>query len=266
MSPPISRSKLARAFPLVSQKHLNNFREPETSLCSRLTKQLWSSFPMSSGMTPLSFATCLIATCIALGASLECEECMALGRNCHGNKITCPPEKDSCGIISMDTMGQTAVMKTCVPSKICSLGLSSLSMGKAGVSRTNAMCCTGDDCKKAPPPLPPRNTTLNGKSCPACHALNAECQEEIVKCTGDENQCFSLSGITSAGTVSAKVTMKGCGNEAICYEAKQKSSSFSGISLVHDSSCTDGASTNIATLFGLLFPVLTGLLFGKLLV
>ncbi|XP_003222875.1 phospholipase A2 inhibitor and Ly6/PLAUR domain-containing protein [Anolis carolinensis] len=221
---------------------------------------------MSSGMMPLSLATCLLATCIALGASLECEECMALGRNCHGNKITCTPEKDSCGIISMDTMGQTGVMKTCIQSKLCTLGISSLNMGKAGISRTDTMCCTGDDCKKSPPPLPPRNTTLNGVSCPACHALESECKEEIIKCTGNENRCFELSGVTSVGTISSNVIMKGCGNEVICYEAEQSTMSFSGISIVHKARCTSGATTNISTIFGLLFPVLMGLLFEKLFV
>ncbi|XP_042295258.1 phospholipase A2 inhibitor gamma subunit B-like isoform X2 [Sceloporus undulatus] len=222
-------------------------------------------FQMSSGIMQLSLGICLLATCIALGVSLECEECfgMGLGINCHGNIITCSANKDTCAIISAENMGQSGIMKMCMSSENCGHGLTSLNMGSAGVVRTNIICCIGNECKRDPAPLPPRNTTLNGKKCPACYAVGSECKDEITECVGDENFCYAMSGTTSIGKVNTTVSLKGCANEASCYEIKNSDASLAGIGVISEVRCTGGATASTSEIFGLLYPLLAGVLFMK---
>ncbi|KAH0631436.1 hypothetical protein JD844_005762 [Phrynosoma platyrhinos] len=170
---------------------------------------------MSTGIMQLCLGIYLLATCIALGVSLECEECIGFGKNCHGDEITCPPEKDTCAIISTESM------------------------------------------------VPHRNTTLNGKKCPACYAVGGECKDEITECAGNENFCFAMSGTTSMGNFNTKVHLKGCANEAACYEMDSGGVSAVGMNIISEAQCVSGATARTSSFFGVLYPVLTGVLFMK---
>nr|XP_020668464.1 phospholipase A2 inhibitor and Ly6/PLAUR domain-containing protein-like [Pogona vitticeps] len=222
---------------------------------------------MTSGMMRSLPLTCFLATFISLGVSLECEECVGMGHNCNGPKITCPPEKDSCAIIASEMLGQRTLVKTCLPSKACNLGLSSINMGKIGIQKNFISCCVGDGCKRSTDTMPDRNTTLNGRKCPACYAFKETCEETMTNCAGDELFCLEVSGTSSLGAIATPVVMKGCANSAACYELKDAKSTLGSLSMVYKAGCTDGASPGSPSEFwGFLFSTMSGLLLVKFLV
>lgn len=48
--------------------------------------------------------------------------------------------------------------------------------------------------------VPPDNDVPNGYQCPACYSVDSfQCGNEVVNCTGSEDQCVDLAGLMNAG-------------------------------------------------------------------
>ncbi|XP_060114001.1 phospholipase A2 inhibitor gamma subunit B-like [Heteronotia binoei] len=211
---------------------------------------------------------CFLASYITLGLSLSCETCIAFMDTCTGNWETCPPEKNSCSFIQMEASGLMQVksfMKTCIRSRDCEELPYSLNLGRAGQMLTRITCCTGDECQKSPPALPPINTTPNGRKCPSCYLVHShECKEEMAECAGDENYCFEVFGTANIGGAVADMVMKGCTSKTSCNRTLD-SDSLGAFQFVSKSSCTPalGAASSVQASFGLLLQAFMGLLLLK---
>nr|XP_056702322.1 phospholipase A2 inhibitor gamma subunit B-like [Euleptes europaea] len=215
-------------------------------------------------------AICFLATFIATGASLSCEVCEGIGDTCEGPLHTCPPGFDTCGIIQEEAkMGILVKMtvKTCFPASVCEEGLTVINLGKVGTTVKKVTCCVGNECMRVLPALPPIDTALNGKRCPACYSVHGlACQEEIAQCAGDEQYCFDLAGTVTVGGMTMTVIMKGCTNHAACNDTLHGSGAFAGISVVATANCTlaSGTASFVPEFTGLFFQAFAGILLGKI--
>ncbi|XP_054855973.1 phospholipase A2 inhibitor NAI-like isoform X2 [Eublepharis macularius] len=148
---------------------------------------------------------CLLASLIATGMSLMCEICEGFGHTCEGPLHPCPSGFDTCGIIQTEgTVGPQikATVKTCFPVSACEEGFAVVNLGSFGTLATKVTCCVGHECSKVPHTLPPINTHLNGKICPACYSMHSfTCKEEIAQCTGDQQYCFEIAGTSNMGFI-----------------------------------------------------------------
>ncbi|KAJ7304095.1 hypothetical protein JRQ81_011619 [Phrynocephalus forsythii] len=211
--------------------------------------------------------TCFLATHLSLGVSLECEECVGVGNNCNGHKKTCPLDRGSCAVIAMEVQGHKGIAKTCVPPSSCNVGFGVLNIGQVGVQKNLVSCCEGDECRRSAVTLPERNTTLNGRKCPGCYAFQKTCDEITVECAGNELFCFDMSGTSTVGSVVTSVVMKGCANEAACYNLENAESSIGPVNVIHTARCTDGAVPgHTSNVWELLCPTLSGLMLVMFLV
>ncbi|XP_060114021.1 phospholipase A2 inhibitor gamma subunit B-like [Heteronotia binoei] len=214
---------------------------------------------------------CFLATFIATGASLTCEVCEGFGDTCMGPLQTCLPGFDTCGIIQGETTvgpHMKTIMKSCFPVSRCDEGLTVLNLGKAGTMARRLTCCVGNGCAKVPPPLPPINTSLNGKKCPTCYSMQSfTCKEEINHCAGDEHYCFELAGTTDIAGMTITSVIKGCSNMASCNDTLQRSGSFAGMTVVVTANCTlaSGTASSIPGLLSLFFQAFSGILLWKIL-
>ncbi|XP_033014121.1 phospholipase A2 inhibitor subunit gamma B-like [Lacerta agilis] len=216
--------------------------------------------------TPLSI--CFLSIFIVTGASLECETCAGVGNTCTGPMETCSPGFDMCAVSLSEVrvgMRIDSVMKHCAQSKSCNDGISIINLGKAGAILSQVFCCVGTKCRTMTPTLTHTRSKPNGKVCPACYAMNSECEEEEAQCNGEENYCLDVSGTTEMGALAVKTTMKGCTNSATCEELKEHSGSISGITVTASSSCKPAAGSGghriVPGSFGLFLAALAGLQF-----
>ncbi|CAI5781109.1 phospholipase A2 inhibitor and Ly6 PLAUR domain-containing B-like isoform X1 [Podarcis lilfordi] len=217
--------------------------------------------------TPLPI--CFLSIFIVTGASLECETCAGAGNTCNGPMETCSPGFDMCAVTLSEArlgMKMNSVVKHCAQSKSCNDGTSIINFGKTGEMLSQVFCCVGAKCKTMTPTLTPTRSKPNGKFCPACYAMNSECEEEWVECNGEEIYCLHVSGTTDLGTLAVKTTMKGCTNSPTCEELKEHSGSISGITVTSLSSCRPAGSTSgghriVPGSFGLFLAALAGLQF-----
>ncbi|XP_044847045.1 phospholipase A2 inhibitor gamma subunit B-like [Mauremys mutica] len=216
-------------------------------------------------------AVCILAALLATGTCLQCEFCTGAGNNCTGSMQTCAAGQDSCAFIRTDvTMvgvkGQS-FLKSCLPSSECKVGPISVNFGQVMTTRTSIVCCVGDACRTTT--VPPANTTLNGRSCRGCYALNAgQCNEQTIACTGPETQCIDIAGTITSGGSQMQTVMKGCASESVCANIKVGSGTFAGSSVdLTTAKCTvaSGAVGVAPGLVEILLPALAGLLLLKLL-
>lgn len=211
-----------------------------------------------------------LASCITLGLSLSCETCHAFRNTCTGHMEYCPPEKDSCGFVQMEGSGLMqikAIVKSCLRSSDCADRFHSLNLGKAGQMFHQITCCSGRECQNEPPTLTRKNTTPNGKRCPACYLVHShECKEEMAECAGDENYCFEIFGTLNLGGMPADMVMKGCTSSASCNKTLDEES-LGSIKVISKSTCTPaiGAASSVRASFGFLFQAFVGLYLLKVL-
>ncbi|KAL8219569.1 UNVERIFIED_CONTAM: hypothetical protein K2H54_027319 [Gekko kuhli] len=202
------------------------------------------------------------------GLSLTCEICGGTGNTCTGSLEFCPPGEDKCGIILLEgtrALQLRSIAKTCVRSNSCDQPFTSVNVGEAGEAWTHLTCCTGDECQEITPTLPPLDTTPNGKTCPACYAMDSlACEEEIIKCTGDQFYCLEKSGSITLGERNVLFIMKGCANNAYCNNTQEHSFS-DGIHNIVTVNCTLASGTDgiVPGLFGLFLQALVGLVLAK---
>ncbi|XP_053787999.1 phospholipase A2 inhibitor gamma subunit B-like isoform X2 [Vidua chalybeata] len=113
-------------------------------------------------------------------------------------------------------MAISSSIKSCLPSHVCHLGPVTVNYGKVK-AKSHLVCCTGDDCRTTSVSLPPDNDVPNGYQCPACYSVDSfQCGNEVVNCTGSEDQCVDLAGLMNAGGLSLKAAMKGCTTISEC--------------------------------------------------
>ncbi|NXX31702.1 PLIGB inhibitor, partial [Nicator chloris] len=151
---------------------------------------------------------------------LQCEICHSMGKSCSGPMKTCTGGEDTCGIILHEVliggMAISSSIKSCLPSHVCNLGPVTANYGKVK-AKSHLVCCTGDDCRTTSVSLPPDNDVPNGYQCPACYSVDSfQCSNEVVNCTGSEDQCVDLAGLMNAGGLSLKAAVKGCTTIAEC--------------------------------------------------
>ncbi|XP_054854649.1 phospholipase A2 inhibitor gamma subunit B-like [Eublepharis macularius] len=172
---------------------------------------------------------CLWATFIATGVSLSCENCLDFGHTCEGLLEPCSSDEDACGIMQVKISGVLEtefVMKTCLHSRDCYEPLSSMDFGMAGQLLVQTTCCMENECEEFIPPLPPINTSPNGKKCPACLAVNSfQCKDIVAECTGDNNYCAELTATGNFDNVSVHFVLKGCMSHDVCKDVHGDSSS-----------------------------------------
>ncbi|XP_032941689.1 phospholipase A2 inhibitor NAI-like [Catharus ustulatus] len=154
------------------------------------------------------------------GTCLQCEICHSMGKSCSGPLKTCTGGEDTCGIILHEVliggMAISSSIKSCLPSHVCHLGPVTVNYGKVK-AKSHLVCCTGEDCRTTSVSLPPDNDVPNGYQCPACYSVDSfQCGNEVVNCTGSEDQCVDLAGLMNAGGLSLKAAMKGCTTISEC--------------------------------------------------
>ncbi|KAM4015291.1 LOW QUALITY PROTEIN: uncharacterized protein ACNLHF_001944 [Anomaloglossus baeobatrachus] len=76
-------------------------------------------------------------------------------------------------------------------------------------------CCSKDNCKTPIPALPKENVTVNGFFCPvdASFLTTNNHTRYAVKCTGDENFCFTFE----SGSSKQKEYVSGCASISYCH-------------------------------------------------
>ncbi|XP_029769920.1 phospholipase A2 inhibitor subunit gamma B-like [Terrapene carolina triunguis] len=155
-----------------------------------------------------SLAVCILAALLATGSCLQCEVCFGPGTSCSGDLQTCAIGFDSCGIIVTETtiagMKQQGIVKGCMTSGSCKVGPLTMNFGNGVTMKQGIACCVGDACRTTTVTVPPADTKPNGRSCPACIAvLYAQCNEEIIYCTGAETRCIEVAGTVTMGQEAA---------------------------------------------------------------
>ncbi|XP_053254006.1 phospholipase A2 inhibitor gamma subunit B-like isoform X1 [Podarcis raffonei] len=217
---------------------------------------------MSGAMSSV-FLTCLLYIFIPAGFSLECWSCETTGRNCQGQRQTCPIDYEECGVLQLErSFGQNkqTTVKNCTQSNNCDKELAVFNMGKRRTILGKISCCTADDCKSINP-LRPRKITVNGFRCPSCYSVHGVCVEESMECSGDEYYCAQLFQTPSTGGNTVTV-IKGCANKAYC-DQMEKFASAAKMRLLETSHCVlaSRAVSIIPELFGLFLSSHAGLLF-----
>ncbi|POI32929.1 hypothetical protein CIB84_003319 [Bambusicola thoracicus] len=204
---------------------------------------------------------------------LQCEVCHSIGRSCSGRIETCSGDADTCGIILHEvTIGGMAIpssIKTCLPSKVCQMGPVTMNYGKVK-ARSRLVCCVGDACRTVSVSLPPENNVPNGFQCPACYSVDSfQCGNEIVNCTGSENQCVDLAGLMNAGGLTAKAAVKGCTTISECSVDSKSNLGLVDMKIkrfqCQPASTLEMLSSGLVPPQSLLFPALSGLILEKLL-
>ncbi|KAM8927838.1 phospholipase A2 inhibitor and Ly6/PLAUR domain-containing protein-like [Pelodytes ibericus] len=176
----------------------------------------------------------LLTVCSAVliaGSALKCEVCYSLSSNsCSGQYTSCDSFHDRC----METLTQTTVggLESVVLEKSCGslyncTHPASLTAPEFGVSVTTT-CCNTDYCNNRTMNWTPKNTTLNGVTCPSCFARDAEKCDKMtaLNCTGIENHCIQFTVSRQKGST---ITMAGCASENM--QSTQGRAAFSGNSI-----------------------------------
>ncbi|XP_075763813.1 phospholipase A2 inhibitor gamma subunit B-like isoform X3 [Pelodiscus sinensis] len=209
---------------------------------------------------------CLLWALLETGTSISCEVCVGVHKECTGPEQVCSKELDSCGIIKAESVvgniKTPMFTKACVSSSQCNLAPLYITFGNGISISSNVACCVGEACKTATVSVPPANTTLNGRRCPACYsAFSHDCNEEIIDCTGTQTHCLHLSGTAKSGQTTVKTTMKGCASESACINMQQLKGTFGGI----DAHFTTAECSPVSSRVDTVAPEGAGLIFSALL-
>uniref|UniRef100_A0A8D0B7Z7 UPAR/Ly6 domain-containing protein n=1 Tax=Salvator merianae TaxID=96440 RepID=A0A8D0B7Z7_SALMN len=188
----------------------------------------------------LSFLGCfLLGALLATGTCLQCESCFSLGTICNGTLTDCSAGEDTCIVNLREILQPPAVSKVitkgCGTSKVCKAGLNEINVGNGVQLRARRICCTGDACERAPPPvLPPLDNKPNGLQCPGCIGIfSADCYGNPVDCTGLQSKCIDISGSVT-GYQKVEIALKGCAVEAACEIFHKGFNSYEGVSVYLD--------------------------------
>ncbi|XP_075763815.1 phospholipase A2 inhibitor gamma subunit B-like [Pelodiscus sinensis] len=241
---------------------------PRQTVCGSRAPRLRPQTGSSSrpGTMKTLLLCCLLWALLETGTCVSCEVCVGVHKSCTGPVQVCSKELDSCGIIKAESVvgniKTPMFTKACVSSSQCNLEPLYLSFGNGISISTNVACCVGEACKTATVSVPPANTTLNGRRCPACYsAFSHDCNEEIIDCTGTQTHCLHLSGTAKSGQTTVKTTMKGCASESACINMQQLKGTFGGI----DAHFTTAECSPVSSRVDTVAPEGAGLIFSALL-
>ncbi|XP_053122784.1 phospholipase A2 inhibitor and Ly6/PLAUR domain-containing protein-like [Hemicordylus capensis] len=185
--------------------------------------------------------TCLVFsaffTLVAAEDLLSCEDCIAPGATCQGEKRLCFLGEDTCGSFLGETnfgmVGSRGTLKTCTEYQACRAGIRTMTVGAGIILRRSALCCKTENCQGESAKLPPINTIQNGFQCPVCFAQDSvSCKaERTVNCTGSENHCVYITGtlesLVNITATSSRFAARGCATQSVCEQSGEMSV-FSG--------------------------------------
>ncbi|KAF7242525.1 phospholipase A2 inhibitor and Ly6/PLAUR domain-containing protein [Varanus komodoensis] len=108
--------------------------------------------------------------------------------------------------------------KSCLPSKNCHAGYSSVTVKKGSYGQSKAICCKKDKCNDVTVRLPPKNSSPNGLKCPSCFAKGSDhCHSKTtVRCTGKETHCIRFANTVIVGGVRNSCALQGCATKVAC--------------------------------------------------
>ncbi|KAM6428662.1 phospholipase A2 inhibitor NAI-like [Liasis olivaceus] len=235
-------------------------------------------------MPSLALCCCIIGTLLYLvyeSLSLKCTVCRYYHHECLGPPQTCYSFLDRCGTFqSVNSKGgKYLTRKACVQSSSCNENLTILNLGSRGTISSKLTCCQGAACMKTLPPLPPVNTTLNGKKCKSCFIRESTfcLWEETVRCRGEETYCLEIAGLGDWGGYgtletkderisTSKFAFKGCVNQAFCEAFHEGSVYFATLFLMGAGSCKPATEKAAAARsYGSFVPVFAGFLLVEIL-
>lgn len=153
--------------------------------------------------------------------SYTCIQATCENGNCPGSTSTCPTSYSCFSQIqkletpSPDT-NLVLEQKGCASyQNLCALEFSA-TLGNRQKFRYKTQCCTGEQCNKENPTLPPLSSEVNGVECPACYnnKTNTCSTTTPLKCTGAEKKCIEVT----SRDPSSNIVMygKGCATENAC--------------------------------------------------
>ncbi|XP_040271817.1 uncharacterized protein LOC120987313 [Bufo bufo] len=161
---------------------------------------------------------CIQAALLASGSCLQCETCHTTSEvsdDCFGDKMQCNVN-EMCLVLHLSIqhpeqyLATRAVKRQCWNYNYCyQSGV--ISTGRGRIQFTTA-CCSIDNCRMPLPDLPPEKNTHNGLVCPFCSSsLNTCVPETAMKCTGEENYCFTFTANKPSLSM-----FSGCSSSAYC--------------------------------------------------
>ncbi|XP_042295262.1 phospholipase A2 inhibitor and Ly6/PLAUR domain-containing protein-like [Sceloporus undulatus] len=227
------------------------------------------------------------------GVSLKCEICRSTDYDCNGTVHNCLSFLDTCIIVQSERMlaskktdayshiKKHAVIKRCTQAHTCNENITFVNVGDGGIIVTRLSCCKDEKCMKPVLPLPPVNTTFNGKQCPVCFSFwSTKCKpKSMVECVGDQDYCLVISGTGNTGSpgivqhngpkmVTSNISIQGCANKAFCDTFDEGIVQLATITIAGGGTCELARDMldSAPGLFGPFLPVLAGLLLVKIIV
>ncbi|KAH0631434.1 hypothetical protein JD844_005760 [Phrynosoma platyrhinos] len=233
-------------------------------------------------LTLYCFTTGILLFLSNKGLSLNCEICSSTDYNCNGTVHDCLPLLDTCTIVqSESTLEKHAVIKRCTQAHICNENITIVNLGEGGMIATKFSCCNDKKCTKPVLPLPPMNTTFNGKHCPVCFSFwNTKCRPKgMVDCLGDQDYCLVIYGTGDAGSpgiaaepgnkvVTSNISIQGCANKAFCDIFHEGIVQLATLTIAGGGACelAPDMDNHAPGLLEPFLPVLAGLLLVKIIV
>ncbi|XP_040183332.1 phospholipase A2 inhibitor and Ly6/PLAUR domain-containing protein-like isoform X1 [Rana temporaria] len=172
---------------------------------------------------------------IATGNALQCNTCEVVDKegvpdDCVGELVECTSLTDQCATqievnyVASASEGKkiTTVKKGCFKAKFlpyCENRFEVDSNPDFYLALYTKCCNLVDGCNSGPIQMPPASTTENGRTCPACFAVDATtCTPVEKKCFGTEAQCVSYNGPAARpGEEQKNYVIQGCVTPGSCY-------------------------------------------------
>ncbi|XP_054855856.1 uncharacterized protein LOC129343589 [Eublepharis macularius] len=156
----------------------------------------------------------------------QCYHCEG-EEDCQNPKIqNCTAEQDVCSSAltinsqeNSDSLGFPIAVKKCSKSQECMNNYYSISTSDGNNLRSNVMCCHTDLCNHEQLNLPDRGGNPNGVICPACFAVDEECNAVKISCTGEETQCLKGTANIAIDLLGEElpVYFQGCTTPSACH-------------------------------------------------
>lgn len=202
---------------------------------------------------------CVISTLLPGLYGISCSHCQYWNATC--NSCT----GDYCIILQQETtvdQGINGAYRGCLNSTECNPISITLSTAPNRHIQISTACCASDDCNaNLSLSVPVRGDSENGVHCPVCEKPNGEaCNDNRLACTGLEEKCISLVGISTADN-SQNVSLKGCASRNACSMKANEPIAYKGtIYLLNaNATCTDkGVLSALSSPAAVFLPALIG--------
>ncbi|XP_072282029.1 phospholipase A2 inhibitor gamma subunit B-like [Pyxicephalus adspersus] len=177
--------------------------------------------------SPLLLFTCILSALVATGFSLSCSECSSEDvKSCKGTVVQCPSDSDVC--VAINEISVYGNQERNLYRRFCgSRALCNLKESLTGADATvliGSSCCFTNNCVPSLPMVPQTKSEKNGVICKECQGFDDKpcISSNARECTGDENQCVSLTTRSSMllvnkdSTDSSLKSLSGCGTQRLC--------------------------------------------------